>query len=84
VEGLGVEMKGISMKFTVEAIRAHDDKDYKWKFVVQGSSIKHVYYGRVYSYVLDDRGAVRVFDTEADAWAFASVVNRTGIPLTHG
>lgn len=70
-------MKGITMKFTVEAIMAHDDCEYQWKFIVQGASIKHKDYGRVYRYVLDENGAVRVFNTEAEAWACAASVNRT-------
>lgn len=68
------------MRYTVVTIRAHDDEKFQWKFVVRGPSIKHKDYGRVFSYVLNEAGEIRVFDTEGDAWGCASAVNRWATP----
>ena len=68
------------MQYTVVPIRAHDDMTWDVKYIVRGASIKHIRYGRVFSYLLNDHGAIRVFSTEGDAWACAAAVDRGNSP----
>ena len=68
------------MRYKAVAVMNHDEDGYKLRFVVRGPSMSFGGYGRVYRYVMNDVGCVRVFDSEEQAWGVAAAYSRGQAP----